>query len=114
MADVVITPGVQWLAAARRPPALAALDGPITRDSTARLSFRGGVLESGFLRTWVANSLADPGERILDDLDSIAEGGDVSAIAPWSAPWFSEPVDSAYWAERSPFPVRSPATYRRS
>jgi predicted acyl esterase len=94
---------VQWLAAARRPPALAALTPTITTDSTAEgWSFRGGLLESGFLRTWIANSLAKPDERILDDLDAIAEGGDVGAIAPWSAPWFSEPVDSAYWAERSP------------
>ena len=94
---------VQWLAAARRPPALAALTPTITTDSVAEgWSFRGGVLESGFLRTWVASSLAKPELRILDDLDAVAEGGDVTAIAPWAAPWFSEPADSAYWAERSP------------
>jgi predicted acyl esterase len=96
---------VQWLAAARRPPALTALTPTITTDSAAEgWSFRGGLLESGFLRTWIATALASPDERILDDLDAIAEGGDVEAIAPWSAPWFSEPVDSAYWAERSPAP----------
>ena len=124
---------VQWLAAARRPPALAALTPTITTDSVAEgWSFRGGVLESGFLRTWVASSLAKPELRILDDLDAVAEGGDVTAIAPWAAPWFSEPADSAYWAERSPgavsarparahhrglvrlLPGRQPALVRRS
>jgi putative CocE/NonD family hydrolase len=94
---------VQWLAASRRPPALAALTPTITTDSVAEgWSFRGGLLESGFLRTWVAGSLAPPELRILDDLDDLAEGGDVGAIAPWAAPGFSEPVDSAYWAARAP------------
>jgi uncharacterized protein len=95
---------VQWLAASRRPPALVALTPTITTDCVAEgWSFRGGVLESGFLRSWVASSLAPPELRILDDLDDVAEGGDdLTSIAPWSAPWFSEPADSDYWAERSP------------
>jgi uncharacterized protein len=96
---------VQWLAATRRPPALVALTPTITTDSTAEgWSFRGGVLESGFLRTWIANSLAPPELRLLDDLDAVAERGDLTPIAPWSAPWFTEPADSGYWAERSPAP----------
>jgi putative CocE/NonD family hydrolase len=94
---------VQWLAASRRPPALAAITPTITTDSIAEgWSFRGGVLEAGFLRTWVAGSLAPPDLRVLDDLDDVAEDGDVTAIAPWSAPWFSEPVESPYWAARAP------------
>jgi uncharacterized protein len=94
---------VQWLAASRRPPALVALTPTITTDSVAEgWSFRSGLLESGFLRTWVASSLAPPELRILDDLDAVAEGGDVNAIAPWAAPWFTEPVDSDYWAARAP------------
>ncbi|HET6171181.1 MAG TPA: CocE/NonD family hydrolase [Gaiellales bacterium] len=96
---------VQWLAASRRPPALVALTPTITTDSVAEgWSFRGGVLESGFLRTWIANSLAPAELRVLDDLDDVAEGGDLTPIAPWSAPWFSEPVASAYWADRGPAP----------
>jgi predicted acyl esterase len=94
---------VQWLAASRKPPALVALTPTITTDSVGEgWSFRGGLLESGFLRTWIANSLATPELRILDDLDAVADGGDVNGIAPWAAPWFIEPVDSAYWAARSP------------
>jgi uncharacterized protein len=94
---------VQWLAASRRPPALVALTPTITTDSVSEgWSFRGGLLEAGFLRTWIANSLAPPDLRILDDLDAVAEGADVNAIAPWAAPWFTEPVDSAYWAARAP------------
>ncbi|MDX6538366.1 MAG: uncharacterized protein QOD37_2707, partial [Gaiellales bacterium] len=97
---------VQWLAASRRPPALVALTPTITSDNLAEgWSFRGGVLESGFLRTWIANSLAPPDLRILDDLDAVAEGGgDLTSIAPWSEPWFSEPADSAYWTARAPEP----------
>ena len=94
---------VQWLAASRRPPALAALTPTITTDSVAEgWSFRGGLLESGFLRTWIASALAPPDRRLLDDLDEVAEGADVSALAPWSAPWFSEGADSPYWAARAP------------
>jgi predicted acyl esterase len=94
---------VQWLAASRRPPALVALTPTITTDSVAEgWSFRGGLLESGFLRTWVASSLAPPELRVLDDLDAVAEGGDVTTIAPWSAPWFTEPVGSSYWTDRAP------------
>ncbi|MDX6597223.1 MAG: uncharacterized protein QOE87_1110 [Gaiellales bacterium] len=97
---------VQWLAASRRPPALAALTPTITTDSVAEgWSFRGGVLESGFLRTWIASSLVRPELRILDDLDAVAEGGDVTALAPWAEPWFTEPADSAYWAARAPAPA---------
>jgi uncharacterized protein len=96
---------VQWLAASRRPPALVALTPTITTDSLGEgWSFRGGVLESGFLRTWIANSLAPPELRVLDGLDAVAEGGELTPIAPWSAPWFVEPADSAYWAERGPAP----------
>ena len=63
------------------------------------------MLESGFLRTWIANALAPPELRVLDGLDAVAEGGgDLTSIAPWSAPWFSEPADSAYWAARGPAP----------
>ena len=67
---------VQWLAASRRPPALMALTPTITTDSLGEgWSFRGGVLEAGFLRTWIANSLAPPDLRVLDGLDAVAEGG---------------------------------------
>ncbi|MDP9255500.1 MAG: CocE/NonD family hydrolase [Actinomycetota bacterium] len=97
---------VQWLAASRRPPALAALTPTITTDSLGEgWSFRGGVLESGFLRTWIADSLAPPALRVLDGLDAVAEGGgDLTPIAPWSARWFAEPVDSDYWAALGPAP----------
>ena len=97
---------VQWLAASRRPPALAALTPTITTDALGEgWSFRGGVLESGFLRTWIANSLAPPALRVLDGLDAVAEGrDDLTSIAPWSAPWFAEPADSAYWAGLGPAP----------
>jgi uncharacterized protein len=96
---------VQWLAASRRPPALVAVTPVITTDRVAEgWSFRGGVLESGFLRTWIANTLVPLDQRVLDDLDAVAEGGDLTAIAPWSAPWFSEPADSSYWATLAPAP----------
>jgi putative CocE/NonD family hydrolase len=96
---------VQWLAASRRPPALVALTPTITTDWVAEgWSFRGGVLESGFLRTWIANTLVPLDVRVLDDLDAVAEGGDLTPIAPWSAPWFSEPADAAYWATLAPAP----------
>ena len=101
---------VQWLAASRRPPALVALTPTITTDCVAEgWSFRGGLLEAGFLRTWVANSLAPPELRILDDLDAVAEGADVNAIAPWAAPWFTEAADSPYWAARAPGAGEVPA-----
>ena len=103
---------VQWLAASRRPAALVALTPTITTDCLGEgWSFRGGVLESGFLRTWIASSLAPPALRVLDGLDAVAEGGggDLTAIAPWSAPWFEEPVDSAYWAALGPAPGSVPA-----
>ena len=101
---------VQWLAASRRPPALVALTPTITSDNLAEgWSFRSGVLESGFLRTWIAGSLAPPDLRILDDLDAVAEGGgDLTSIAPWSEPWFSEPADSEYWTARAPAPGSVP------
>jgi predicted acyl esterase len=101
---------VQWLAASRRPPALAALAPAITSDELGEgWSFRGGVLESGFLRTWIANALAPPALRILDGLDEVAEGSDgLGAIAPWSAPWFSEPAASAYWKALGPAPGSVP------
>jgi predicted acyl esterase len=97
---------VQWLAASRRPPALMALTPTITTDSLGEgWSFRGGVLEAGFLRTWIAHALAPPDLRVLDGLDAVAEGGgDLTSIAPWSAPWFAEPADSAYWAALGPPP----------
>ena len=125
---------VQWLAACAKPPALAALTPTITADSVAEgWSFRGGLLESGFLRTWVASSLAPPAVRRLDDLDAVAEGGAVDHIAPWAAPWFTEPADAVLGGagtarrrglERAPgtrhrrlvrlLPGRKPAIVRRA
>ena len=80
---------VQWLAASRRPPALRGADADdhdgLGRPRAGRSA--AACSKSGFLRTWIANSLAPPELRVLDDLDAVAEGGgDLTAIAPWSAP----------------------------
>ena len=107
---------VQWLAATRRPPALAALTPTITTDSVAEgWSFRGGVLESGFLRTWIASSLAKPELRVLDDLDAVAEGGDVGDLRrsrPGPRRGSASPPTPP--TGRSALRMRSPATCPRS
>jgi uncharacterized protein len=94
---------VQWLAAAEKPPALRAVSPTITTDDAGEgWGFRSGVQETGFLRTWIATTLAPPAELVLDDLDAVAESTSLDGLPGWAPDWFREPASSAYWAARSP------------
>jgi predicted acyl esterase len=97
-------PGIsQWLAAAERPPALRAVAPTITTDDAGEgWAFRSGVRETGFLRTWIATTLAPPDQLVLDDLDAVAESTSLDGLPAWAPAWFSEPAGSPYWAARSP------------
>jgi uncharacterized protein len=97
-------PGIlQWLAAGERPEALRALAPTITTDDAGEgWAFRSGVVESGFLRTWVASALDAPERRVLDDLDVLAAGVEADGLPGWATPWFHEPAGSQYWRDRSP------------
>ena len=65
-------------------------------------SFRSGVLEAGFLGTWIAGSLAPDDLLWLDDLErSFADRDGLAALAPWIRDWYAEPVDAEYWSSRS-------------
>ncbi len=93
----------QWLAAAAAPPALEAIAPALSSDDVGEgWSFTAGVLEHGLLATWNAADLAREDDRRLDDLELAGEDLHALArIAPWTREWFSEPVGSAYWRERS-------------
>jgi predicted acyl esterase len=93
----------QWLAASTRPPALKAIAPVFSTDGYGEgWSFRSGVLEQGFLGTWIAANLAPDELQWPDDLErSFTDVEGLVEIAPWSRGWFSEPADSPYWAERS-------------
>ena len=94
---------VQWLAASRRPPALAALTPTITTDSVAEgWSFRGGLLESGFLRTWVASSLAPPELRRARRSRRRRRGRRRDDDRPVVRAVVQRAGRSRYWAARAP------------
>jgi uncharacterized protein len=93
----------QWLAASTAPPSLAAIAPALSSDTPAEgWSFRNGVLERGFLSSWVVSGLAPPEQEWLDRIDeAIAEQQLAFTIAPWSKYWFTEPAHAAYWRARS-------------
>ncbi len=93
----------QWLAASTRPPGLKAIAPLISTDGYGEgWSFRSGVLEAGFLGTWIAGSLAPDELLWLDDLErSFGDRDGLAALAPWIGDWYAEPVDAEYWASRS-------------
>jgi predicted acyl esterase len=95
---------LQWHAAARRPPALAAIAPILAADRAGEgWSFTGGHREHGFLSTWVAATLLAPEDRRADDLhDAPLDVDALAGAAPWCAPWFVEDASSRYWDERSP------------
>jgi hypothetical protein len=96
----------QWLAAAAAPPSLAAIAPMLASDTPAEgWSFRNGVLERGFLSSWVVASLAPPDLVWLDRIEEAFTDlqGAVTA-GPWSKHWFTEPPDAAYWKVRSADP----------
>ena len=75
----------QWLAASTRAAGLRAIAPLISTDGYGEgWSFRSGVLEAGFLGTWIAGSLAPDDLLWLDDLErSFADRDGLAALAPW-------------------------------
>lgn len=94
----------QLLAAAERPPALAAIVPALCADDAAEgWAFRDGSREHGLLTSWIAASLAPPERRWLADMPRApADVAGLGEIAPWSRAWFAEGADSPYWRARSP------------
>ena len=96
----------QWLAATAAGPALRAIAPVLSADDFGEgWSLRNGVREHGFLSTWVATSLAAPEDVWLETPPrAYVDSEGLSAIAPWSAPWWDDATPDAYWAERSAAP----------
>jgi hypothetical protein len=79
---------VQWLAAATHPPALRAIAPAFTasRYDEGR-THRSGVLELGFVTSWIAGALAEPSDLWLDDVErAYTDREGVIALAPWAKP----------------------------
>ena len=93
----------QWLAASAAPPNLVAFSPCLSSDTPGEgWSFRNGVLEHGFLSSWVVASLVPPEEQWLDRIEEVFADPELAvATAPWSKHWFTEPVHAAYWRMRS-------------
>jgi predicted acyl esterase len=93
----------QWLAASAAPPSLVAIAPALSGDTPAEgWSFRNGVLERGFLASWLVADLAPVDQQWLDGIDDVLADPQLAVtIAPWSKHWFTEPPPAAYWQERS-------------
>jgi hypothetical protein len=93
----------QWLAASAAPPSLAAIAPALSSDTPGEgWSFSNGVLEHGFLSSWVVGSLAPPEFQWLDRVEEVFDDPELAvATAPWSKHWFTEPAHAAYWRMRS-------------
>ncbi|SNX94601.1 hypothetical protein SAMN06893097_101398 [Geodermatophilus sabuli] len=117
------TGATQWLAAAERPPALAAMSAAITSsDYYENWLYQGGAFRLGFALQWVASSLA-LGEllrsasaeaerladlqRMLDDMGAVfrrlpeRDHPVLTAIAPYLSQWMDHPERDDYWARLS-------------
>jgi predicted acyl esterase len=93
----------QWFAASAGPPSLAAISPCLSSDTPGEgWSFCNGVLEHGFLSSWVVASLVPQEEQWLDRIEEVFADPELAvATAPWSKHWFTEPAHAAYWRSRS-------------
>ncbi|HSK98149.1 MAG TPA: CocE/NonD family hydrolase [Euzebyales bacterium] len=93
----------QWLAASAAPPSLVAIAPALSSDTAGEgWSFCNGVLERGFLSSWVVSGLAPPEQQWLDRIDDVLADPQLAVtLAPWSKHWFTEPAAAPYWQARS-------------
>jgi hypothetical protein len=89
----------QWLAAVEAPPSLRAIAPGLTPDAYDEgWTFHSGVLELGFIHSWIAGIFGPQDRLWLDDVErSYTARDELVELAPWSEPWFREPIGSEYW-----------------
>ena len=89
----------QWLAAVEAPPHLRAIAPGLTADRYDEgWTYRGGVIELGFMHSWIAGVLGPQDSQWLDDVEHFYTARDeLIEMAPWCRPWFDQPPGSAYW-----------------
>lgn len=89
----------QWLAAVEAPPSLKAIAPGLTSDRYDEgWTYHAGVLELAWIHSWIAGIFGPQDRLWLDDVErSYTARDELIAMAPWCAPWFSEPIGSDYW-----------------
>jgi predicted acyl esterase len=89
----------QWLAAGTRPPALRAIAPALSANRYDEgWTHCSGVLELGFITSWIAAALAEEQDRWVDEVErAYVEREAVIALTPWARTWFQEPPGSAFW-----------------
>jgi predicted acyl esterase len=89
----------QWLAAVEAPPHLRAIAPGLTSDRYDEgWTYRAGVIELGFMHSWIGGVLGPQDSKRLDDVEHFYTARDeLIEMAPWCRPWFEQPPGSPYW-----------------
>jgi predicted acyl esterase len=89
----------QWLAAGTRPPSLRAIAPALSANRYDEgWTYSAGVLELGFVTSWIAAALAGANNRWVDEVErAYVEREAVIGLTPWARTWFEERPGSAFW-----------------